>query len=473
MIDFKASIVFHNVWAAINKKTIGITGQPEHFYNLIIEEGSSRSTKTWSNFQVLFLYLYETPLSTATVLRDTQKSCRDIVEEDWKKWIADPMCRKQQYEKGEITIQQFDALTEKENLKQYFIENKTNHKWTFKHNNNFIRFTGLDDEDDAMGMTQTLCWINEPYNFGKEVYLQLKQRSKVIVFDWNPKQRHWVEEEKKQDSTFVNHSTFRDNPFINPESKKQILSYQSVSHSKAVIEKHISYFNAVNYNCSVNALELPNNVCNELARCQYNEATGSASEYHWQVFGLGLKSEKPNRIFKGWGKITLEEWNNLPYNSYYGMDFGTTNPSSLVELKYADGCFFMRKLMYKPMSQMQQGSDSNPGGITKELELLNIKKNDIIIADSADKNNRQDIQRNGYNILPAKKGPDSVVAGINLINKFKVYYVEDEELEYEYENYEWEVVNGVNLDRPIKKDDHILDGFRYIHTWLCNYLSIK
>lgn len=472
MINFQASVVFHEVWKAVNEKTIGANGIPEHFYNLILEEGSSRSTKTWSNFQVIFLYLYQTPLSTATVLRDTQKSCREIVEEDWKKWIADPMCRKQQYERGEITVQEFDDLVEKENLKQYFTENKTNHKWTFNHNGNFIRFTGLDDEDDAMGMTQTLCWINEPYNFGKEVYLQLKQRSKVIIFDWNPKQRHWVEEEKKQDSTFVHHSTFKHNPFINPESKKQILSYQTVKASKAATEGLLNLQEAGIYNCIANPRGLPENVCKELARCQYNEATGSASEYHWQVFGLGLKSEKPNRIFKGWTRMNLEEWNNLPYNSYYGLDFGTTNPSALTEIKYADGCFFLRKRLYKPMGQMQPGDENNPGGLTKEFELLNIKKSDIIVADSADKNNRLDIQRNGYNIMPAKKGPDSVVAGINLINKFKVYYVEDEELEYEYDNYEWEIVKGVNLDRPIKKDDHILDAFRYIHTWLCNYLSI-
>lgn len=112
-----------------------------------------------SNFQVLFLYLYENPISSATVLRDTQKSCREIVEKDWKDQVKDPMVRKKQFEEGKITLQQFDKYIKEENLAQYFVENKTNHTWTFKHNGNFLRFTRLDDEDDAMGMTQTLCWI--------------------------------------------------------------------------------------------------------------------------------------------------------------------------------------------------------------------------------------------------------------------------------------------------------------------------
>ena len=44
-IDFKVTKVFQDIWNAIEEKK----------YKLIVEEGSSRSSKTWSNFQVLFL----------------------------------------------------------------------------------------------------------------------------------------------------------------------------------------------------------------------------------------------------------------------------------------------------------------------------------------------------------------------------------------------------------------------------------
>ena len=85
------------------------------------------------------------PASSVTVLRDTQKSCRDIVEKDFRQWLADPMVRKKEFEDGKISIEQYDQFIKKENLTQYLIENKTNHTWTFKHNNNQIWFTGLID----------------------------------------------------------------------------------------------------------------------------------------------------------------------------------------------------------------------------------------------------------------------------------------------------------------------------------------
>ena len=175
-IEFKATKVFRDIWNATQ------SGK----YKLIVEEGGSRSSKTWSDFQVLFLDLFENPLTTCTILRDTQKSCREIVEVDWVKWLSDPMGRKKELENKLITVLEFDTLIKKESLLKHFLRNKTNHTWTFLHNNSFIRFTGLDDEDDAMGMTQDICWINEPYKFSHEVYKQLSQRTaKYIIFDWS------------------------------------------------------------------------------------------------------------------------------------------------------------------------------------------------------------------------------------------------------------------------------------------------
>jgi hypothetical protein len=54
------------------------------------------------------------------------------------------------------------------------------------------------------------------------------------------------------------------------------------------------------------------------------------------------------------------------------------------------------------------------------------------------------------------------------------HYTENSvDLEYEVENYEWEIVNGMNLNRPIKKDDHLIDADRYIKTFLQFHLDIK
>lgn len=476
-IKFKASKVFHDVWKALNEKTTE-NNKIKNKYKLIVEEGSSRSSKTWSNFQVLFLYLATNPLSSVTVLRDTQKSCRDIVEKDWKDWLKDPQNRKKELENGEITVAEFDEFLKKENLTQYLIENKTHHTWTFKNNGNVIRFTGLDDENEAMGMTQSICWINEPYNFSHEVYKQLAQRSKVIIFDWNPKQNHWIEKEKLKENTFVHYSTFRDNPFILAETKVQILSYQPVKYSKVVINAKIREEEAKIYDTETNPLNFDKKELTELKRCQYNENTFSASEYHWLVFGLGLKAEKPNKIYQNWQPITREEYNNIytkhGYTKFYGLDYGFANPTACVEIMYnGDDTFYIKPLLYKPMREM-----SSPLG--EILVSIGVPTGNVtfVWADSADKEPGTELSltndlRSEYRINAVPTSKPSYKARFEFITKARVFYVEDGAFTDEYENYEYEYINGVPTEKPIKKNDHYMNAVEYCIWGIKEYYGIR
>ena len=454
-IEFLATKVFEDIWGAIKSNN----------YKLIVEEGSSRSSKTWSNFQVLFLDLFENPLTTCTILRDTQKSCREIVEVDWIKWLSDPMGRKKQLEKKEITVQQFDEFIRKESLTKYFLRNKTNHTWTFIHNNSFIRFTGLDDEDDAMGMTQDICWINEPYKFSHEVYKQLSQRtSKYILFDWNPKQTHWVNKEKRKDNTITLFSTFLDNPFCPLESKIQIQSYQPVSHCYIVLNNLLSIQEANYYDVEKNELGFTKKQINELKRCLYNEKVDSASLYHWLVFGRGEKSEKPNRIFKNWKIIDDKDFETLPYKSYYGLDFGLSAPTALVEMKFdGDRTFYLKEILYSPLNLLKRT-------LSEEFDFLGIPKHKEIICDSGNDLNKTEgnkLRNAGYNVIFAKKGAGSISNGIETMQKSEIYYCKkSENLEREYENYSWEIWQSIQMDVPEEmNDDHILDASKYVIVW--------
>lgn len=463
-IEFLATKVFEDTWNATQSG----------LYKLIEQKGSSRSSKTWSDFQVIFLDLYENPMTTCTILRDTQKSCREIIEVDWVKWLSDPMGRKKELEDGLINIHSFDKLIAKESLLKYFLRNKTNHTWTFNHNKSFIRFTGLDDEDDAMGMTQDICWINEPYKFSHEVYKQLSQRtSKYIIFDWNPKQNHWIDIERKKDNTITLHSTFKDNPFCPKESKTQILSYQPVSECELVLTAKLSIHNAYVYNTETNELGFTIRQLKELNRCIYNEQTESASLYHWLVYGKGEKSEKPNRIFKGWQTITDKEFFDLPYPSYYATDFGLSAPTANIEFKFdGDKTFFFHQRLYKPMNQMT-------GTLSEEFELLKTIKHKENIVDSGNELNKsegQKLKNSQYNIIFAQKGHGSVNAGIETLQKCSVFYtVSSNDLEQEYENYSWKVWQGIQLDEPEDNcNDHALDCCRMGVSWYVKtrYLSI-
>ena len=453
-IEFLATKVFQDTWEATQSGN----------YKLIEQKGSSRSSKTWSDFQVIFLDLFENPMTTCTILRDTQKSCREIIEIDWIKWLSDPMGRKKQLEDKLIDVKQFDEFIAKESLLDYFLRNKTNHTWTFKHNNSFIRFTGLDDEDDAMGMTQDICWINEPYNFSHEVYKQLSQRTaKYIIFDWNPKQNHWIDIERKKDNTITLHSTFKDNPFCPKESRIQILSYQPVSQCELVLNGKLAEIKAYSYDTEKNELGFTVKEIKELNRCIYNEKTESASLYHWLVYGKGEKSEKPNRIFKGWETMTEKLFFDLPYPMYYGMDFGLSAPSTVIAMKFdGDRTFFFHELLYKPMNKMQ-------GTLSEELINLGIDKRLELICDSSNEINETEgrkLKNSGFNVIFALKGKGSVKSGIELLQKKKVIYtISSLNLESEYEQHSWRVVQGLQLDEPEQGNDHAIDACKYVSSW--------
>jgi PBSX family phage terminase large subunit len=414
----------------------------------------------------------------------TQKSCRDIVETDWIKWLSDPMGRKSQLEKKEITIVEFDKRIKEESLLKYFIRNKTHHTWTFIHNKSFIRFTGLDDENDAMGMTQDICWINEPYVFSHDVYLQLAQRtSKYILFDWNPKQNHWIDIERQKDNTITLKSTLLDNPFCPEESRKQILSYQPVNYCDVVLNGLIDEKEIITYDFDKNTLNFTTKQINEAKRCIYNQKVGSAREYNWQVYGLGEKAEKPNRIFK-FKEISDIEYQNIDLPVFYGCDWGKVDPWGIVEAKYKDGDLYLHEKNYLSENQWREKINAserniinaydnddevqNEGIVTWIFEKLNIPMDRPVICD----NNRPVkialLRRKGYEIHLAQKPKGSILDGIDLIENLNVYYTKSSTyLAYEQENYSRKTDKfGTILEEPEDKDNHLMDCIRYIVTHL-------
>lgn len=467
-IQFNSTIVFQQTWDAILSKQ----------YKLICQEGSSRSSKTWSDFQVIFSYSYFNQMKTITILRDTATDCRDLVETEWVKWLSDPMNRLKEFEGGEITMQQLTYLLQRENLKRYFSENKTKHIWTCNYTKSTIRFTGLDDDDKVMGMTQNVCWINEPYSFAHEVYKQLAQRtSDFLLVDWNPKRAHWIEEEKKKVNTVVLRSTFKDNPFCPQASIDQILSYQPLKFCEIVVNELMEENELRLYDLQNNKRDFTEEQIKEVIRCLYNESVNSASEYHWQVYGLGLKAEKPNRIFN-WTEISLEDYRKIDTKIYYGCDWGVVDPWGILEAKYYDGGLYLRELNYASENEIRakltptelsQIMGQDEGIVTWMFKKLGIPKNADIICDNNRNLKIRALAMNGFDYaIPALKPPGSVNDGIDALNAIRVYYTSDStNLKYEQENYSWKVDRyGVILEEPEGVDDHLCDPSRYICTHL-------
>src|SRR5690554_2201915 len=470
-INFKATKVFQDTYNAIN----AVNPDGSRKYSLIVQEGGSRSSKTWSDFQCLFNILMSRPYTSITVLRDTAVDCKDIVESDWINWLSDPNNRASEFERGDLTGQEMASLVAKEEFTKFFNRNKTKSIWTAKHNNSSIRFTGLDDVDKVMGMTQDICWINEPYKFSHEVFKQLAQRTSMFILcDWNPKQSHWIEEEKKKDTSITLKSSFRDNPFIKPQTKQQLLSYQTVKFSDVVKKKLINEQDAKVYDFESNDLNFTEKQIKELKRCIYNESHGG-DDYMWQVFGEGEKAEKPNKIFTGWNEITFADFENIEKPDWYGVDWGKVDPFGIVRAKYTDGRLYVHELNYSSENDIISSfTDEQRFNINKEYEegvvvwlfnKLGIDKNRPIICDT----NRPDKVRAIYNLGyeyadTADKGQGSIIEGIDILSKLEVYYTrESRNIKNEFENYSFKKDRyGATTEEPEDDNNHLMDCIRYV-----------
>lgn len=449
----KATIVFEKNWNAINEKNIDGSNK----YRYIINCGSSRSSKTVSLIQVYDILGRSTKSKRLTVWRDTKTDCKKTVLNDFLKYLK----RENVYK-----------------VNQDF--NKTESIFTYSEDST-VEIHGTDDEEAVHGLTQDYAWLNEPYKISKDTFDQIDQRTSEFIFiDYNPKKDHWINDIIKDKRAFIIHSTFKDNPFCPEESRNKILSYQPLEMCKIVESKLIDLNLLYTYDFNENRLNFTKGQINEALRCIDNENKNSASKFKWQVYGLGLKSEKPNRIFN-FKEILDSEYNALDYKKYYACDWGKVDPWGIVEAKYFDGNLYLHELNYLSENQhreklnatdrsvinnLDNNDDVKDEGIVSWLfDKLNIDKKSTIVCDINRPTKIALLRRKGYsNAVPASKPKGSIMDGIDLLTELNVYYTKSSEnIAYEQENYSYKVDRyGIISDEPEDKDNHTLDCARYI-----------
>lgn len=451
------TIVFEKIWNAINE----VDEKGKNKYRYIINRGSSRSSKTISLIQVYDLYARSKENKRLTIWRDTKTDCKKTVLNDMIKTLK----RENLYKVG----QDF---------------NKTESIFTYN-SGSTVEIHGTDDEETVHGLTQDCAWFNEPYKISDETFNQIDQRTADFVFiDYNPKKDHWVEDIIKDKRSIVIDSTFKDNPFCPDEMRIKILSYQPISASNIVLNGLIQENEVRQYDFEKNPLQFTKRQINEVLRCIDNEYKKSASLFNWQVYGLGEKSEKPNRIFS-WKEISDAAYNEINAPIYIGNDWGKVDPWAIVECKYQDGALYLKELNYYSENEIRQNlkgqerlllskdgfeEDSMDEGLVSwYFERLGISKKSTIVCDSNRPRKIAALRRLGYeNAMPASKPKGSIIDGIDLMENLKIYYTaSSKNIAYEQENYSRKVDRyGTILEEPEDKDNHTIDSVRYIVLYL-------
>lgn len=179
--------------------------------------------------------------------------------------------------------------------------------------------------------------------------------------------------------------------------------------------------------------------------------------YYRDVCGL-VSEGKKGRIFKQCYRVTLDLFRQLPYPSFYGLDFGfSQDPLALVEFKYHNGKLFRHQLIYE--------TDLTNEALVKRMDVVGVPKKARIYADSAEPKSIATIRNAGYVCIPAVKGPDSILAGIKALQGIEVFTTATStDLWDENEEYSWQLDSSKEpTDTPEDKNNHGWDATRYAY----------
>lgn len=442
--------VFNRNWDAVH----ALNPDGTRRYKYIVNKGSSRSSKTYSLIDCFDTLARKEKNKRFTIWRDTKVDCVDTVWNDLEKRLM---------------------ATGRWQFQNKFNATKTYLRYA---TGSRVETHGADDSVSVHGLNQNAAWLNEPYKISKDVFDQIDQRTEDFIFiDWNPRQAHWVEDLERDERTIVINSTFRDNPFCPEAQREKILSYQTIKDSHAVLHKLLTPGEAETYSCVANPKGLPDKYTTELARCQNNEYKRSANAYNWSVYGLGLRAEKPNRIFS-WAEISLAEYLALDVPLYYGCDFGAVDPWAIVEAKYYDGALYVRELNYSSenvirdkmaQTEREQILGAEEGIVTWVFNSLQVGVSRPIICDNNRPNKILALRQAGWEYaLSAVKGAGSILDGIDLLSNLKVYFTSDSiNVKHEQENYSRKVDRYGNvLEEAEDFNNHCCDAIRYIVLYL-------
>jgi len=388
-------------------------------YGVFVLEGSTQSSKTISIVQWLILLAITYPNLFIRCVR------------------ADSATHQ------ESTIQDMDFVLSPEmmNLKADVHYKKVQKPWKYTFvNGSVIAFSATNNIAKLHGMKQDILWLNEVMEIAYEAYKQLQRRTPFkasegkIIMDFNPSyNRHWVFDKVMGGKNVIHHhSTYKANPFLPPD---QIQSIEESDPSD------------------------PDNV-----------RRGTADQYEWDVYGLGKRGKVKGAVFNLWG--LTDWWPDDPMQCMrwgYGQDFGfSVDPTALTECVLHQRGLYLRERIYereiyitrnqtKPMLPSIQG----------KYEDMDMSKEVLICADSANPEAIASLCNLGYNVTGVKKGKGSILAGITTMKKFKIYIHQDSQnLQLEMEHYKWKKQSYKDdedkfVHEPVDKHNHLIDAARY------------
>ena len=214
-MELNATQVFSWNWEALTSEK-----------RFIINQGGSRSSKTYSLCQLLTVWCLQNPNKVVSIVRKTFPALRATVMRDF-----------------------FEVLKDL-NLYEKSSHNMSENIYRFP-NGSLVEFFSIDDEQKVRGRKRDIGWCNEANELWFEDFQQLNMRTEYkLIFDYNPSDSSsWLYELPKDESVLIK-STYKDNPFLPESIKRQIEDLKRTDEALyqiyALGEKAISKSNIFN-----------------------------------------------------------------------------------------------------------------------------------------------------------------------------------------------------------------------------------
>lgn len=357
---------------------------------IVINRGGTRAGKTYSIMQIFAKWLLTGEIrqgqvieqGVASVVRKTLPALKATAQKDFEEILND-----------------WGAY--------HLVEqNKTDR--FYKYEGRIVEFFSVDDQQKVRGRKRNILFCNEAneLHFKTDFFQLLIRTTDLIFLDLNPSDPYtWVNTELEQKRQFEQNdvdvivSTYRDNPFLSDELKREIENIKDEQLRKVYVFGQYG---------TIKGLVIPK---------------------------ITIVNEMPRDLKK----------------RGIGLDFGYTNdPTAAVECGILGDRLFIDELFYERGLQNHQ--------IAKRLpQRINVW------CDSAEPKSIDEIKGHYIWAKPTKKGRDSILFGLNLLKQYEICVTaRSVNLIREQKQYKYKTdANGNPTNQPIDDFNHGWDAVRY------------
>ena len=304
---------------------------------------------------------------------------------------------------------------------------------TYKPTGQKILFRGFDDPLKITSISVSVgqlcfCWVEEAYELTDEAAFNMLDESirgkieeplyKQITLTFNPwNERHWI--------------------------KKRFFDVEDEN----IMAKTTNY------------------MCNEWlddSDKKLFEDMKKNNPRRYQVAGLGNWGIVEGLVYENWRELEFD-WREIlnkrrKAKAVFGLDFGYTNDPAA----FFCGILDQEQKEIYVFDEIYQKRLQNTA-IYRNIEKLGFKK-EIIVADSEEPKSIEHLRSLGLTRIKAsKKGKDSINAGIQFIQDFKIFiHPRCVNFLTEISNYSWDKDKfGKAVNKPIDDFNHLMDAMRY------------